>query len=337
MKESENKRIAFISFLQFIGVVSVIFGHSMNSIAVPGIFTGMKAWVYTYHMPLFFFVSAFLFSYKGGYDQGYKNIISKRFSRLIIPYIIWNVSFIFPKIIFYSTLPDQVQPLELSPKYIAEMLLYPRNNILGHTWFLFALFEMFLIAIFLDKAKKKKSIWIPVTLALVILNCFGIQSKFLAIGDLMKNGMFFWCGLMLGTYTPFDIEHILKEKSVGISVIILTVSTTIIWIFNEEMLINTLILGISILALFMIVQIKFGISGGLIEFVSQNSFPIYIMHWPVIMILRLFFYQKIGIPSVLAMIINFILGLAIPCMITYILRKVNAAWFRKICSVVFGM
>ena len=88
-KENEDSRIAFISFLQFIGVISVIFGHSMNGIPVPTVLTSIKSWVYTWHMPLFFFVSAYLFSYSKGFNKGYKNVFRKRFLRLIIPYFLW--------------------------------------------------------------------------------------------------------------------------------------------------------------------------------------------------------------------------------------------------------
>ena len=338
-KQKTENRIGFISFLQFIGVVSVIYGHSMNGIPVPEVLTKIKAWVYTYHMPLFFFVSAFLFSYKGGYEQGYKNVLNKRFWRLIVPYLLWNTAFIIPKYLLIPVLGDVTKDtsVEFSAHYFFRIILRPRDNILGHTWFLFALFEMFLIAILFDKAKKKKQLWIPIILALVIINCFGIENRWLAIGDLMKNGIFFWCGLVLGTFAANDISNYLKDKYVIDSVITLILGTTIAWIFFPDMNINTLILGFSALFLFMIFQISSGIGGGMIEFISRNSFPIYIMHWPVIMVLRLVFYQKMGFSPVLSMIINLVLGLIIPSVIAFVLRKIKTPWIQKICTVVFGM
>lgn len=338
-KVKAGSRIAFISFLQFIGVVSVIFGHSMNGIPVPEVLTNIKAWVYTYHMPLFFFVSAFLFSYKGGYDQGYKNVLSKRFWRLIVPYLVWNVAFIIPKYLLIPVLGNVTKDtaVEFSAQYFLRIIFRPRDNILGHTWFLCALFEMFLIAILFDKARRKKELWIPITLALIIVNCFGVDNRWLAIGDLMKNGIFFWCGLLLGSFEPDDIINWLKNKLMACSIIVLVIGTTVVWALNPSMNINTFVLGISALFLFMTIQILPGIQGELIEVVSRNSFPIYIMHWPVIMVLRLVFYQKLGLSPVISMLINLILGFAIPCGITYVLRKLKAPWIQKICTVVFGM
>ena len=338
-REKTESRIAFISFLQFIGVISVIFGHSMNGISAPGLLTDIKAWIYTWHMPLFFFVSAFLFAYKGGYDQGYKNVLSKRFWRLLVPYVIWNAAFIIPKYLLMPLLGDVTKDtaVEFSVQYFIRIILRPRDNILGHTWFLFALFEMFLIAILFDKARRKKELWIPITLVLIIINCFGVENRWLAVGDLMKNGVFFWCGLLLGSFKPDDVATWLKDKWLVGSAILIVIGSTIVWIFNSDLNINTVVLGITVLFLFMIIQLLSGIRGGLIEFVSRNSFPIYIMHWPIIMVLRLFFYQKIGLPPVPSMIINLVLGFGIAYGITYLLRKIKTPWIQKICTVVFGM
>ena len=338
-KEKAENRIAFISFLQFVGVVSVVIGHSMNGISVPTAYTDIKAWIYTFHMPLFFFVSAFLFAYKGGYDHGYRNVLSKRFWRLLVPYVIWNAAFIIPKYLLMPLLGDVTKDtaVEFSLEYFLRIILRPRDNILGHTWFLCGLFEMFLIAILFDKARRKKELWIPITLALIVVNCFGIENRWLAAGDLMKNGIFFWCGLLLGSFKPDDIVSSLKNNLLTSSIIVLTIGTTVVWAIKPDMNINTLILGISALFFFMAFQVLSGIRGGLIEFVSWNSFPIYIMHWPVIMVLRLVFYQKLELSPVLSMFINLVLGFTIPCGIVFILRKIKTPWIQKVCSVLFGM
>ena len=333
-EEKISGRISFISFLQFVGVLSVIFGHSMNSIPVPKLFTDIKAWVYSYHMPLFFFVSAFLFSYKGGYKQGYKAVLLKRFMRLMVPYLLWNTLFIIPKVIFKDYIDDEVV---FSAGYFVRIILRPRDNILGHTWFLCALFEMFIIAVAFEKAKNHKELWVPVLLALTILNCFGIENRWLAIGDLMKNGIFFWLGMLLGTYSPEKINLYLKNKSIIIAILLLCVVTSMIWYFNRTMTINTLVLGLSIIVGLLILQVNLRISSDLIEFISSNSFSIYIMHWPVRMVLRLVFYQKMGIPAVTAQIINLVMGFIIPCYITYLIKKFKTPWIRKICTIVFGI
>lgn len=329
-----GNRIGFVSWIQFIGVMSVIFGHAMNSIAVPQVWVDIKAWVYTWHMPLFFLISAFLFSYKGGFDRGYKKVFSNRFVRLIIPYVIWNLVFIVPKIIFAPYINDQVS---LDLNYFIRILLRPRDNILGHTWFLAALFEMFVIAIFLEKIRKNKKLWIPVAAVLVVTYCFGVLNRFLAVGDLMKNGVFFWVGLLLGSVGPEKIEECLKDKGFFTAIILTVIGSTIVWAYNPEMKINTLLLGMASLVLFAAVQVNFGIGFGYMDFVSRNAFPIYILHWPVMMVIRLIVYTKLKMDPMVTMGIMLVGGIVIPSAITWVLTKFKSKFMRCICRVVFGM
>lgn len=196
IQNTQTNRLDYVSWIQFVGVISVIFGHSMNSIDVPGWLLDMKLWVYTYHMPLFFFVSAYLFSYLGGFERrGYKETFKSKFERLLVPYIIWNVAFFAPKILMSDYITDTV---EWTPEYFLRLFLCPRENILGHTWFLFALFEMYVLAILFEKLKNVRQLWIPVLAMLIIVNCLSKYNTFLAVGDIMKNAVFFWAGLLLG-------------------------------------------------------------------------------------------------------------------------------------------
>ena len=181
---TSQSRLNFVSWLQFLGVLSVVFGHSINDIAVPDFIVDIKSWVYLYHMPLFFLVSAFLFSYKGCFAKGYKAVFKGRAIRLLIPFYFWNALFLFPKVLLSEFTNDKIT---LSPEYFINMLICPRNSVLGHTWFLFALFEMFVIAVLFEKLLKNKKLWIPVTAILVLVNCFGTMNMYFAASDLMKN------------------------------------------------------------------------------------------------------------------------------------------------------
>lgn len=336
-----KQRLDYIAWIQFIGVLSVIYGHSMNSIDVPQWILETKYWVYTFHMPLFFVVSAYLFSFYGGFSHkgGYKGTLWAKFERLIIPYIIWNVLFIAPK---YFLADYSVDHIELSPGYFLHIMLSPRDNILGHTWFLFALFEMFVLAILFEKLEAYKRLWIPVTIVLLVINCFGVQDRFLAVGDLMKNGIYFWVGLLLGTVDLNKIIEWAKDKAVLLAMLFICISGTMVWVFTHNgvtssVLINTCALGFAVILLLGIIQIKYNINGRFIDFVSVNSFAIYIMHWPILMIIRAVVHHTLHWPPVVCMLTMFIGGLAIASGITYLLRKMEWPVMKGIRKYVFGM
>ena len=341
MSDTAKKRLGFISFIQFVGVLSVIYGHSMNSIDVPQWLLETKYWVYTYHMPLFFLVSAYLFSFYGGFSHkgGYKKTLWSKFERLIIPYIIWNVLFIAPKYLFADYSVDHI---ELTPGYFFHIMLTPRDNILGHTWFLFALFEMFVLAILFEKLKAHKRLWIPVTVVLLVIYCFGVGEPFLAIGDLMMNAIYFWVGLLLGSIDLNKIKEWANDKNITLALLFICVFGTIVWVYNHEgrtsdMLINTCFLGFSVILLLGVVQIKYEFYNPFIEFVSVNSFAIYIMHWPILMVIRAFVFHTLHWPPIVCMLIMFLGGFAIATGIAYLIRKMDWPFMKGIRKYVFGM
>ena len=333
--DKAKERIDFVSWIQFIGVICVIAGHSINELPVPEIFIQIKYWIYTFHMPLFFLVSAFLFSYKGGFEKkGYKSVFLNRFIRLIIPYVIWNLLFFIPKVLLKDYISDEV---EISGSYFLEITLYPRNTILGHTWFLFALFEMFVLAIFFELVKKRRILWIPLTIVLVVLYCFGVQERFLAVGDLMKNAFYFWIGLLLGTVKIESLIKYGKDKFLFIACALLVIGLSVVWAFFPNMLINTMLLGLSILIFLCLIQIQLGFSFRYMNFVSKNCFPIYILHWPIMMLIRLLIYTKLSWNPILVSAILLACGLAIPSLIVWVLRMNRIKWLNSVFHIVLGM
>lgn len=77
-----EKHINWIDYGKAIGIFLVVFAHT-------DLFTPFKNGIYTFLMPLFFFISGYLFSYER--NPVYKDFAGKRFRQLIIPYIWINI------------------------------------------------------------------------------------------------------------------------------------------------------------------------------------------------------------------------------------------------------
>ena len=80
MKEKE--RILWIDYTKSICIYLVVLGHTL--IPQP-----MTDFIYTFHMPLFFFLSGCLFSFEK--NPTFEGFITKRFKRLMIPYLWINL------------------------------------------------------------------------------------------------------------------------------------------------------------------------------------------------------------------------------------------------------
>lgn len=77
MTTTPSTRIGWVDTAKGIGLLCVILGH----LNIPVVDT----WVYFFHMPLFFFLSGFVFS---GRKYDFKTFLGKKFRSLVIPYFI---------------------------------------------------------------------------------------------------------------------------------------------------------------------------------------------------------------------------------------------------------
>lgn len=157
-----------ISFLQVFGILLVVIGHSKyGAPADPWWFT----WIYSFHMPLFMFISGYLLRYgceKKNMSlfakscQERKEFLWKKVKRLLIPYwVISSLAFV-PKV-FMSRFA--ARPIEFSFDEYIRMLIYPWDNVIIFFWFLPTLFLIFVLVIVLtsiqiERNKNELLIWI---------------------------------------------------------------------------------------------------------------------------------------------------------------------------------
>jgi fucose 4-O-acetylase-like acetyltransferase len=83
----ERGRQEWLDVLKGFGILFVVLGHALAD-------GGLKTYIYAFHMPLFFFVSGYLFDAEG--VRGYGAFIGRRFRSLIVPYLLFAlVSYLF--------------------------------------------------------------------------------------------------------------------------------------------------------------------------------------------------------------------------------------------------
>ncbi|REA64485.1 hypothetical protein DSL64_02750 [Dyadobacter luteus] len=92
MSNSSNasKRVIWIDFLKGLGIILVVIGHS-------GIPQKIAWWIWSFHMPLFFVISGYLFK---NTELGVLDLVLKKSKSLLIPYISFTLLyFIFMLVI----------------------------------------------------------------------------------------------------------------------------------------------------------------------------------------------------------------------------------------------
>lgn len=92
-----------MAFLSIWGIILVVIGHSgFTSPDIANRLSIFHQWIYTFHMPLFFFISGYLYSLTNRSFQQIDNrrFIAKKFNRLLIPYFVLGVVIFIIKYVF---------------------------------------------------------------------------------------------------------------------------------------------------------------------------------------------------------------------------------------------
>lgn len=169
-----KQKIAEFSFLHAFAILLVVLGHSFyqtNSLIVD--------WMYQFHVPLFFFVSGYLFNVSVNEKPLQPYIyLSRKAVRLLLPYFALSTLLFVPKVLLSQYM---VRPIQASWNEYALMLIYPYRNVNGSYWFLPTLFLIFVFAViahfFLQRLKHRTSLTVT-TLLLTLLALANISLPF---------------------------------------------------------------------------------------------------------------------------------------------------------------
>lgn len=154
MSDSGKERIRYIDYMKAVGMILVILGH------INFANQGIKAWIYSFHMPLFFFVSGLVLKIEGATSfTGAMIVIRKNFQRLMFPYFLWSL--VFAKLSFPNLC------------YIIYGSYWSIKNAgaLSSLWFLPVLFLAIVLIITVQTLLKKR-FTLPVKMLLVVASFF---------------------------------------------------------------------------------------------------------------------------------------------------------------------
>jgi fucose 4-O-acetylase-like acetyltransferase len=167
--KQDKSRVLWIDVARGIGLISVFIGHL--------IFPYVPAWVYTFHMPLFFFLSGLL--YPGCEKYSFTEFAWRRFKGLVIPYFALGSVIIVLYSIVYILNGEPVTT------YTQMLRLFFIQEHYWTIWFLAALFLTQLLYYVIDWCFNR---WRgAVTIASLALCVFGFLRYRLGFGSLPWN------------------------------------------------------------------------------------------------------------------------------------------------------
>lgn len=313
-------RKKYLDIAKGIGILLVVLGHSfpdentVNGISI-AFFDVLKEIIYSFHMPLFFFVSGYLTKRLIGKWDGKQ--MRRKAERLLIPYISMSLLYI-PLRIYFSVMASSSYEI----KDVWKIIIGISPN--GGAWFLYVLFwaSIFTIVFVNDKNIKVIMIISFIVSLLTRGNVFFVEYS--ALRYFCFNYFFFIAGVF-ANIRLIDFEDILKRVKTFPCIIFFAILFYVYYCQKVSILSSILaILG-------MLVTLR--VSKKLEECASADSISsklmrlgldsmyIYIIHGPIQVVIRYIFWSKLQINYYICVLLMFICGLGGSILIEYFLIK----------------
>ncbi len=163
-----TKRLIGIDVMQGIAMVLVVLGHHHFDF-MPVWYMRMFYWIYTFHMPLFIFISGFLmrYSYKGVHGRiEYRQYIGKRVRKFVPPYLIVGT--------ICTLMAWNFKDIGTLIKNWTYLLMSPIESEATFLWYIYLLFIFYCMAPLIFNAKR----WVKIVI--LFIGC-GLSLKHISI------------------------------------------------------------------------------------------------------------------------------------------------------------
>ena len=345
--KSDDKRFRYIDVLYVIGIVLVVWGHShpIDESWHGTWYSHLNGFIYTFHMPLFFFIGGYLMVYSRSVERlvYWRWAIGKLF-KFLVPYIVLTALAYYPK----SLLGDTSDVVTVNLQYfLTTTFLIPRIGVWGHFWFIptFLILDLTWGA-WRAYAHKSNNVYrYGLTIGFVIsigLAIFPILSDYFVLYDLSQVALFYACGILIALIKPVLWDKTWKNClwificSVGVYFLYpygnYTVKYTPIpggdmffpYIDQTSVHIPILLFIVGIFLVWGCWNLAKSISD--LKFtkfaskVTQYNFTIYLYSWPAQALVDVIL-RRLGVHWLIIIAILFIVGFLVPTAIILIYKK----------------
>ncbi|HBX2115230.1 acyltransferase family protein [Klebsiella aerogenes] len=186
-------REVWVDYAKALGIILVVAGHVNRGLYSSGIYISKQFYtlfdsiIYSFHMPLFFFLSG-LFFVTSIDKKGKKKFFIDKLDTIFYPYVLWSLLQGGIEVILSKYTNSKTELLD-----VLSFLLYPRAQF----WFLYALLMIFIVAsIIYRKQTFYKSLPLIIVISLAAYIFSNTIGSTLHINYLTNNSIYFFLGCL---------------------------------------------------------------------------------------------------------------------------------------------
>jgi fucose 4-O-acetylase-like acetyltransferase len=325
-------RARYWDLVRGIGILLVVYGHVARGLMSAGILTASPPWttldgfIYSFHMPLFFFISGRFFPATFA-RQGPSSLLRRKLATVAYPYLLWSVIQGGIEIALAGLTNHANKP------NLARILLAPIDQF----WFLYALFLIFVVATAVQTAFRGR------TAALVALSSALFFTDFppglwQGVGYVSYYLVFFALGALSAPEWSRRAQWTAPATALASTVFL----TALIVLFATVAAQGSLpFLGARrILALscalagcglvLCVAHLVRGLGGSVLERLGQRSMEIYLLHIIAASGARIVASRFLGMQApVIHLALGMAAGILVPLIVSRWIRALGAHWLLE--------
>jgi len=314
-----------------IGISLVVLGHSTGTtpaqqdeilLSSPAFAMFLEAirLIYTFHMPLFFFLSGFLYRFTGSsFQLGFGRFAKKKAIRLLLPYLVLT-SLVYPLKVYLSRYA--LRPIQLGWDEYLTALVIPWQNPIIFFWFLPSLFLMLIVAKCVFREQRQPVVdtliltaTIPLFFIFDQVNTTGWTSV-LNIGGVLHNAIFFVSGFYFATYYR---SAVLEPSWIG--AVLFFISAPLFFLgpkagFSADVLVLLNACAGIYASIFAASRLQ-----SVFQLPGRNAYQIYLLSWFPQLFVRVLCGQVLEVNIWICVLLMFVTGLFVPILIVWTCKR----------------
>ena len=316
-----QERNVWVDYAKAIGIILVVYGHVARGVFNAGLpmdeagFVLVDSIIYSFHMPLFFFLSG-LFFFDSLQKRGRGGLIINKIDTIAYPFIVWSLLQGLFEVALSNYTNGQVTLVE-----VFSLLWMPRAQF----WFLYALFLVFVVCTFLY-AKADRRFFLPFVVLFGVLFVF---QQDLTINNMTRfilgNTVFFALGVWFN-----EVKAFFLARYSSLTLVFGAMFIAGQYLFHVTFGMNYTDGGLPVLALatvsiFFMVALSMWLGQYRVDwllFIGASSMTIYLMHILAGSGVRVILSKFMGIDSITVhLLIGTLIGTAAPLVAQLIINR----------------
>lgn len=309
-----GKELRFITIAYGIAAILVVLGHSHPLHRdYPTYISRLIKFIYTFHMPLFFFIAGMLIRYTD-HNRSVLRWWWEKVKKLMIPYIVLSAVAWLPKVLLDSFLSDN---MELSATNILRMIFIPRDGVWGHFWFIPTYLILSLIGACCCKLPNNRYINAGMIGGGILLLVFPINTDWIGLRDVSLNLLYILAGVVTSRYL---ISNELKYGKPSVAALTFIVSLCIFILLqyvgsNDKTVLYTIV-AFSMIFFILVCSILLSNKKNRgLKYVGERAFTVFIYSWPVQITVEMVCVMVLKLNWAIVFLGMFIVGLLFPLLL----------------------